>query len=70
MEGTAVSMAARLESMADAGEIIVSEKVKHYAEQETSEFVFYPRKSRLTKAIGNRKAGDWINIYHVQRKLN
>lgn len=70
LEGTAVSMAARLESMADGGEIIVSEKVKHYAEQETSELVFYPRKSRLTKAIGNRKAGDWVNIYHVQRKLN
>lgn len=70
LEGSAVSMAARLESMADAGEIIVSEKVKHYAEQETSELVFYPRKSRLTKAIGNRKAGDWLNIYHVQRKTS
>ncbi|WP_185964297.1 pentapeptide repeat-containing protein [Aliikangiella marina] len=69
LEGSAVSMAARLESMADGGEIIVSEKVKHYAEQESSEFVFYPRKSRLTKGIGSKKAGDWINIYHVQRKL-
>jgi uncharacterized protein YjbI with pentapeptide repeats/class 3 adenylate cyclase len=69
LEGNAVSMAARLESMAESGEIIVSEKVKHYAEQESSQFVFYPRKSRLTKAIGNQKAGDWINIYHVQRKL-
>ena len=69
LEGNAVSMAARLESMAETGEIIVSEKVKHYAEQETSEFVFYPRTSRLTKAIGNKKAGDWINIYHLQRKL-
>ncbi|WP_444994152.1 pentapeptide repeat-containing protein [Aliikangiella sp. IMCC44359] len=70
LEGNAVSMAARLESMAEAGEIIVSEKVKHYAEQETGNFVFYPRKSQLTKAIGNKKAGDWVNIYHLQRKLN
>jgi len=70
LEGNAVSMAARLETMADAGEIIVSEKVKHYAEQETNDFVFYPRKSRLTKGIGNKKAGDWINIYHLQRKLS
>lgn len=68
LEGNAVSMAARLESMADAGEIIVSEKVKHYAEQETSEFSFLPRKSQLTKAIGNKKAGDWINIYNLHKK--
>ncbi len=69
LEGNAVSMAARLESMAQAGEIIVSEKVKHYAEQETHDFEFTPRKCQLTKAIGNRKAGDWMNIYHLTRKV-
>ncbi|MCW8878071.1 MAG: pentapeptide repeat-containing protein [Kangiellaceae bacterium] len=68
LEGSAVSMAARLEAMAEAGDIVVSEKVKHYAEQETSEFVFYPQKGQLTKAIGNKRAGDWLNIYHVHRK--
>lgn len=65
LEGNAVSMAARLEAMAESGDIVVSEKVKHYTEQESQEFVFYPQKGQLTKAIGNRKAGDWINIYHV-----
>ena len=67
LEGNAVSMASRLESMADAGDIVVSEKVKHYTEQETQDFVFYPQKGQLTKAIGNKKAGDWLNIYHVHR---
>jgi len=68
LEGTAVSMAARLESMADSGEIVVSEKVKHHAEQETAEFEFTPRKGQLTKGIGSKKAGDWINIYHVSKR--
>ncbi|WP_196138247.1 pentapeptide repeat-containing protein [Aliikangiella sp. G2MR2-5] len=69
LEGSAVSMAARLEAMADTGDIVVSEKVKHYAEQESDAFAFYPQKGQLTKAIGDKKAGDWIHVYHVYRDL-
>ncbi|TQV84493.1 pentapeptide repeat-containing protein [Aliikangiella coralliicola] len=68
LEGNAVNMAARLESMAEAGDIVVSEKVKHYCEQESGDFTFYPHKGQLTKGIGNKKAGDWLNIYHVHKK--
>ncbi|MCF6194025.1 MAG: pentapeptide repeat-containing protein, partial [Kangiellaceae bacterium] len=67
LEGTAVSMASRLESMAESGHIYVSEKVKHYAEQQTSRFRFTPIKSQLTKNIGSKIAGDWIEVYDIEK---
>ncbi|MBV1911168.1 MAG: pentapeptide repeat-containing protein [Kangiellaceae bacterium] len=67
LEGTAVSMASRLESMADSGHIYVSEKVKHYAEQQTSLFQFTPVKSQLKKSIGTKMAGDWIEVYDLHK---
>jgi uncharacterized protein YjbI with pentapeptide repeats/class 3 adenylate cyclase len=67
LEGSAVSMAARLESMADSGHIYVSEKVKHYAEQQTSLFKFKPIRSQLTKSIGTKMAGDWIEVYDLEK---
>jgi len=67
LEGTAVSMASRLESMAESGHIYVSEKVKHYAEQQTSQFRFTPIKSQLTKNIGSKMAGDWIEVYDIEK---
>jgi len=67
LEGTAVSMASRLESMADSGHIYVSEKVKHYAEQQTSHFKFKPIKSQLTKSIGAKEAGDWMEVYDLEK---
>lgn len=67
LEGTAVSMAARLESMARAGEILISEKLKFHAERETNNFLFIPQKSQLVKGIGDKKAGDWVNIYQLHK---
>ncbi len=67
LEGNAVSMASRLESMAEPGQIYVSEKVKHYAEQQTSKFRFIPVKSQLTKSIGSKSAGDWIEVYNIEK---
>lgn len=67
LEGTAVSMASRLESMADTGQIYVSEKVKHYAEQQTSLFKYIPVKTQLTKSIGTKMAGDWIEVYDLEK---
>ncbi len=67
LEGTAVSMASRLESMAEPGQIFVSEKVKHYAEQQTSKFRFIPKKSQLKKSIGSKLAGDWMEVYEIEQ---
>ncbi len=67
LEGTAVSMASRLESMAEPGQIFVSEKVKHYVEQQTNNFRFVPRKSQLKKNIGSKMAGDWLDVYEIEK---
>jgi len=67
LEGTAVSMAARLESMARPGQIFVSEKVKHYAEQQNCNFNFIPKKSQLKKSIGAKTAGDWLEVYEIDK---
>jgi len=67
LDGTAVSMASRLESMAEPGHIYVSQKVKHYAEQQTSLFSFKPIKRQLTKSIGTRMSGDWIEVYDLEK---
>lgn len=67
LEGTAVSMASRLESMAEPGQIIVSEKVKHYAEQQSSNFRFVPKRSQLKKNIGSKLAGDWMEVYEIEK---
>jgi len=68
LEGAAVNMAARLESIADVGQIVVSEKVKRYTEKETQSFIFQPKSCQLKKSIGNKQAGDWINIYLLGKK--
>jgi uncharacterized protein YjbI with pentapeptide repeats/class 3 adenylate cyclase len=65
LEGVAVSMAARLEAMANTGEILVSQDVKYYADKSGLQFKLTPEKRQLTKAIGNRLAGEWINIYYM-----
>lgn len=67
LEGTAVSMASRLESMAEPGQIFVSEKVKHYAEQQNSGFRFIPKKSQLKKSIGSKIAGEWMEVYEIEK---
>ena len=66
LEGEAVNFAARLEAMAESGEVIVSEVVKHYAEQTTEAFEFTARQAKLLKAVGDKKAGDTIVCYSVE----
>ncbi|MEO0442829.1 MAG: pentapeptide repeat-containing protein [Pseudomonadota bacterium] len=64
LEGTAVSMAARLEASAQPGEVIATDKVKFYAEHR-GYFHFEPRQLPLKKGIGAHKAGDIIECYAV-----
>lgn len=64
LEGTAVSMAARLEAAADSGEIIVSERVKSHTEHRGF-FKYTPRCIALKKAIGQKQLGDNIECYSI-----
>ncbi len=65
LEGSAVSMAARIEAAATEGEVIVSDKVRHYTEHKGL-FEFNPRQVQLKKGIGDKHEGDIIECYSVR----
>ncbi len=69
LEGVAVSMAARMEAAAEAGEVLVSHKIRHYA-QRSDLFQFTPRRVPLKKAIGNIEQGDFIECFAVETVKN
>jgi uncharacterized protein YjbI with pentapeptide repeats/class 3 adenylate cyclase len=65
LEGVAVSMAARMEAAASPGEILVSQRVRHYAER-SELFQFTPRHVPLKKSIGNLAQGETIECFSVK----
>jgi uncharacterized protein YjbI with pentapeptide repeats/class 3 adenylate cyclase len=69
LEGVAVSMAARMEAAAEPGEVLVSHKVRHYAER-SDLFRFTPRRVLLKKAIGDIELGDYIECFAVEAIKN
>jgi uncharacterized protein YjbI with pentapeptide repeats/class 3 adenylate cyclase len=64
LEGTAVSMAARLEAAAEPGEILATDKVKFHADHR-GYFDFSPRHVALKKGIGDRRPGEGVECYAV-----
>ncbi|RYZ97107.1 MAG: adenylate/guanylate cyclase domain-containing protein, partial [Moraxellaceae bacterium] len=65
LEGVAVSMAARLEAAAGTGEVLVSHKIRHYAER-SDLFKFTPRRVPLKKGIGSLEQGEHVECFAVQ----
>jgi uncharacterized protein YjbI with pentapeptide repeats/class 3 adenylate cyclase len=65
LEGTAVSMAARLEAAAEPGEIIVTEMVRSHADHRGF-FEFTPRRVALKKGIGQKLSGDNVECYSIR----
>ena len=69
LEGVAVSMAARMEAAAEPGEVLVSHKVRHYAER-SDLFKFTPRRVPLKKSIGTIEQGEYIECFAVEATKN
>lgn len=69
LEGVAVSMAARMEAAADAGEVLVSHRVRHHAER-SDLFTFIPRRVPLKKSIGTIAQGEHIECFAVESSKN
>lgn len=65
LEGTAVSMAARLEASAEPGQVVVSERVRQNGDIHGI-FEFMPVLIKLKKSIGSLSAGDAIPCYCVR----
>ncbi|WP_251360089.1 pentapeptide repeat-containing protein [Kangiella sp. TOML190] len=66
IEGDALNFAARLESMAAPGEVLVSENVRHYALQADAPFLFKEQRLALKKSVGERQAGDMVVCFIAQ----
>lgn len=69
LEGVAVSMAARLEAVAETGEVLVSHKVRYYAER-SDLFRFVPKRVPLKKGIGVKEQGEYIECFAVEAIQN
>lgn len=67
IEGGAVIMAARLEGAAEPGQVLTSEKVRHYI-REPNRFIFTSLNAALKKSIGDKKCGDLVQCYSVDIK--
>ncbi len=67
IEGTAVSMAARLEAAGNVGEVLVTDRVKYYSDHRGF-FEFIPRRVHFKKSIANKKEGDVFECYAVKLK--
>jgi uncharacterized protein YjbI with pentapeptide repeats/class 3 adenylate cyclase len=67
LEGTSISMAARLEAVAEPGQVLATEKIRHYADNKGL-FAFTPVKARLGKSIGDKAAGDIVECYAVEMR--
>ncbi len=66
IEGDALNFAARLESMAEPGAVLVSENVRHYAIQNDAPFIFSEERLALKKSVGDRQAGDTVVCFRAQ----
>lgn len=69
LEGVSVSMAARLEASANTGEVLVSQRVRHYAEP-SGLFAFTPRRAALKKGIGQLASGELVDCFSVEAVAN
>ena len=67
LEGVAVSMAARLEAIADPGDVLVSHKIRHYTDHRDL-FDFTPKRVELQKSIGDMKKGDVVDCFIATAK--
>ncbi|WP_144393298.1 pentapeptide repeat-containing protein [Pleionea sediminis] len=68
LSGEAVNFAARLESLAESGEILVSERVWHHVRRQEEYFELEPRSVRLEKGVGNLRAGEQVHCYRISMR--
>jgi len=65
--GSALNFAARLESVAKPGEVLVSDRVRHFARSAARVISFEARRVVLRKGVGKHNAGTEVVAYSVSR---
>ncbi len=61
-----LSKAARLEPLAEANEVLVTEELHAREEIDHSKFEFMPEERRIEKPFSNYKKGDMLTFYRVE----
>ena len=66
IEGDSVNFAARLEPLAEPGEVLITEELRYYPEVKQDCFIFTRHQRSLKKAVGDQQQGDTIECYSVK----
>jgi class 3 adenylate cyclase len=65
IDGESVNLGARIEPLAEAGEVLASDIVVELEELDRAKFSFVPRDAELKKAIGEKTVGEKLRVYRV-----
>jgi class 3 adenylate cyclase len=65
IDGESVNVGARIEPLAESGEVLASDLIIGLDELDRTKFSFVPRDVELKKAVGDKKAGDPVRVYRV-----
>ena len=65
IDGEAVNLAARLEPLAEPGEVIITPELRHHESLQSEEFSFVHVIKKLMKAVGNDKQGNSIECFRI-----
>jgi class 3 adenylate cyclase len=64
--GDSVNFAARLEPVAEPGEVLITEELRYHPEVQQDSFIFTPQQRSLKKAVGDYQQGEVIECYSVK----
>jgi class 3 adenylate cyclase len=66
IEGDSVNFAARLEPLAEQGEVLITEELRYHPEVKQDHFIFTHQRRSLKKAVGGQQQSDMIECYGVK----
>ena len=66
IEGDSVNVAARLEPLAEQGEVLITEELRYHPEVKQDRFIFTRYQRSLKKAVGDQQQGDEVECYSVR----
>jgi class 3 adenylate cyclase len=66
IEGDSVNFAARLEPLAEPGEVLITEELRYHPEIKQDRFIFIRHQRTLKKAVSAQEQGAVIECYTVQ----
>jgi class 3 adenylate cyclase len=66
IEGDSVNFAARLEPLAEAGEVLITEELRYHPEVKQECFIFTRHERSLKKAVGDQQQGNVIECYSIE----